>query len=87
MITKRGDITFEKAIERFEQQIIDEVKRIVAETTEIIVSEAKALAPVDEGNLRRSIEPEYDNDGLSAMITVGAEYGIKRMSSLLVTAG
>jgi HK97 gp10 family phage protein len=75
-ITERGYPKFEKAVKRFERHIIREVKRIIAETAEMAVAQMKALAPVDDGNLKRSIEVQYFKGGLSALITVGAEYGI-----------
>lgn len=67
---------FEKTIDRFEQRFIHRVKVIIAETAQIIQNQAQALAPIDDGNLRNSIEVRYFNGGLSAEIIVGAEYGI-----------
>ena len=88
-ITDRGYPGFEKAVSRFERNTIREVKRIVAETAEMMVSQMKALSPVsaiDGGNLRRSINVKYEKGGLRAIITVGAEYAVKCMPSLLVIA-
>lgn len=76
MITKRGYIEFDRAVEQFEKKLIKRIKGIVAETAEIAVAQMKALVPVDEGNLRKSIDVTYYNGGLSAVITVGAHYGI-----------
>jgi HK97 gp10 family phage protein len=78
-ITDRGYPGFEKAVSRFERNTIREVKRIVAETAEMMASQMKSLAPVstiDGGNLRQSISVDYEKGGLRAVITVGAEYGI-----------
>jgi len=75
-ITGHGFKNFDIAIDRFERKVIKDVKRIVAETAEMIVSQAKALAPVDEGHLKNSINVHYYNRGLSAEIIVGAEYAI-----------
>ncbi|MGG3662098.1 HK97-gp10 family putative phage morphogenesis protein [Bacillus gobiensis] len=78
-ITGYGDRGFERVISRFERHVIREIKRIVAETAEIIASQARALAPVaeiDGGNLRNSIEVKYLNGGLTAVITVTADYAI-----------
>jgi len=36
----------------------------------------RALAPVDDGNLRDSIEVKYFNKGLSARVTVGSFYAV-----------
>ncbi|WP_051575115.1 HK97-gp10 family putative phage morphogenesis protein [Sporolactobacillus terrae] len=71
-----GDKGFELAVKQFEKQYINEVKKVVAETAELMVSQAKALAPVDLGNLRSSIDVAYSNDGLTAVISVGAEYAV-----------
>ena len=79
MITQRGYITFERAVDKFERHVIKQVKRIIVETVELAVSQMKALAPVsaiDGGNLRRSIDVKYINGGLTAIITVGAHYAI-----------
>ena len=85
-ITKSGSIDLTRAINKFEKRFMREVYRIIAETAEMIVAQAKALAPVDEGNLKKSIDVEYLHGGLQAKITVGAVYGVKRMRSLLATA-
>lgn len=75
-ISSKGDIGFLKAVNNFEQTIIDGVKRVIVETAEMAAAQMKALAPVDESNLRKSIEVDYSPDGLRAKIIVGAEYGI-----------
>jgi len=67
---------FERTIKRFEREYIKAVKRVIAGTAQLIKSQAQALAPVDDGNLRKSIEIRYWNKGLSAEIIVGAAYGI-----------
>lgn len=76
MIIGYGDKGFEKAVGIFERKMIREIKRIIAETAEMAVSQMKALAPVDDGNLKGSIDVTYMKGGLSAYIRVGAEYGI-----------
>lgn len=75
-ITGTGFKGFERAIDDFEDKVIDDVKRVVAETAEMMANQMRALAPVDDGNLRDSIEVKYFNKGLSAKITVGSFYGI-----------
>lgn len=75
-ITRLGNRDLTRALRRWGNQIEDEVKRIVIETTAIIQNEARALAPVDSGYLRQSIEVEVLNNGLSAIVTVDAEYAI-----------
>lgn len=76
MITGYGYKGFEVAVDKFEKHIIKQIKRIVSETAEMIVSQAKALAPVGDGNLKSSIDVTYAQGGLTAIIKVGAEYGI-----------
>ncbi|WP_077325778.1 HK97-gp10 family putative phage morphogenesis protein [Virgibacillus siamensis] len=75
-VVSTGFPGWDKAVEKFQARYIREIKRIVAETAEMIATQAKALAPVDEGNLKRSIEVDIRPDGLSAEIKVTANYGI-----------
>lgn len=67
---------FERAVDRFERKFINAIKRVIVETAELVQAQAQALAPIDDGNLKQSIEIRYFNRGLSAEIIVGAEYGI-----------
>jgi hypothetical protein len=76
MIIGYGDKTFERAVGIFERKVIAKIKKIVADTAEMAVSQMKALAPVDESGLKNSIDVTYMKGGLTAYIVVGAEYGI-----------
>ncbi|MFL0365378.1 HK97-gp10 family putative phage morphogenesis protein [Pseudobacillus sp. 179-B 2D1 NHS] len=69
-----GDIA--RALAQYGDQVENEVKRIIAETAYIIQSNAQALAPVDDGNLRSSIEVQLLEGGLTAKVSVGAHYAI-----------
>lgn len=72
-----GDKGIERAVNKFERHIIKQVKRIVAETAEMAVTQMIALAPtakIDGGNLKSSINVTYAQGGLTAIITVGASY-------------
>jgi len=71
-----GKKMFKRAIKEFEKEFIQEVKRVVVETAKIIQANAVALAPADDGYLKKSIEIRYFNRGLSAEIIVGAHYAI-----------
>jgi HK97 gp10 family phage protein len=71
-----GSKQLSAAIHKWGDDIIDEVKRIIAETAYIIANQAKALAPVDDGSLKASIEVAFINNDLTAIINVGAHYGI-----------
>lgn len=76
-----------KTVEKFERKVIDRAKQIVTETAELIYSYAVINAPtamIDGGNLKNSIEVEYRDEGLKAIITVGADYAVKRTPSSLV---
>lgn len=71
-----GNRGLQRAIRRYGDDVLDEIKRIVVETAYIIHSNAQALAPVDDGNLRDSIEVELLNDGMKAVVRVTANYAI-----------
>ncbi|MEZ0482650.1 HK97-gp10 family putative phage morphogenesis protein [Planococcus sp. SSTMD024] len=73
---KIGNRKLQKVAAEFGDQILDEVKRIVLETAQIIQSNAKSLAPVDSSNLKDSIEMEIFEDGLKAVVRVTADYAI-----------
>ena len=76
MIIGYGDTGFERAIDKFDKHVTNKVKRVVAETAEMVVSQMKALAPIDTGALKDSISVTYVNRGLTAYIVVGSSYGI-----------
>lgn len=76
MTIRTGDKRFELAVKKFEKHVINQVNKLVKETAEIIVTNAKALAPVDDSSLKDSIDVTYLNGGLTAMVRVGAHYGI-----------
>lgn len=75
-ITKFGNKGLQRALNRWERDIIDEVKRIIRETAVILQREARLFAPEDSGYLRESIEMEVAPNGLSAFVKVHAEYSI-----------
>lgn len=71
-----GNRYLRRAVREYAEDFESQVKRIVTETATIIHSNAKALAPVDDGNLRDSIEMEILQDGLLAIVRVTAHYAI-----------
>lgn len=73
------------ALEDYREEMEDWVKKGIAKTTQMIYNTAVSLAPVDDGYLRESISFKYKDGGLTGVISVGADYAIKRMSQLLVT--
>lgn len=79
MIIGYGHKNFDRQVKKFERNTIKEVKRIVAETAEIAVTQMKALAPIssiDGGNLKNSIGITYAKGGLTAIINSGASYSL-----------
>lgn len=75
-VTRFGNRALSKALKKWGNQIEGEIKRIVMETATIIQTEARARAPVDSGYLRQSIEVEVFQSGLTAIVTVDADYAI-----------
>ena len=63
-------------LEKFEKDMQEWVKKGIAKTTLIIYNAAIALAPVDLGYLKESIDFKFTDGGYSAVISVGAEYAV-----------
>lgn len=63
-------------LERYENMVLDEIKRIVKETAELLQQSARARAPVDTGDLKGSIEVVLDANGLGATVIVQKHYAI-----------
>lgn len=61
-------------LERFAERKIQGIKRVVAESAASVLSEATALAPVDQGNLKNSGNMRIKEDGLKADVFFTAEY-------------
>ncbi|UKJ44291.1 HK97-gp10 family putative phage morphogenesis protein [Lysinibacillus sp. ACHW1.5] len=64
-----------RAARRFEEGLLDKISDIVYETARLIQTQAKALAPVDDGSLRDSIEMKMLGK-FNAIVTVGVHYAI-----------
>ncbi|MEY2354776.1 HK97 gp10 family phage protein [Lysinibacillus capsici] len=64
-----------RAARRFEEGLMDKISDIVYETARLIQTEAKALAPVDDGSLRDSIEMKMLGK-YNAVVTVGVHYAV-----------
>lgn len=71
-----GNKALERALTNYGDDVIGRVKEIVSETTYNLYNNLIDLIPVDDGNLWKSVEIEFSNDGLSAKITIGAAYAI-----------
>lgn len=75
-IIRYGSKKLQRAVEKWKDDIIEDIKRVVVETAATIETQAKALAPVDSGYLRQSITTEIMDGGLKAKVTVDSEYAI-----------
>ncbi|MGN7409966.1 HK97-gp10 family putative phage morphogenesis protein [Sporosarcina sp. SAFN-010] len=73
---KVGNRALANALKKYGDSVIDDVKRIITETAYIIMNNAKVMAPVDDGNLRDSIEVEIVPGGMTAIVRVTANYAI-----------
>lgn len=71
-----GSRELQKALQKYGDSIIDEVKRIVSETAYLIQANARALAAEDSGDLKKSIEVEIKDGGFTAVVTVGQNYAV-----------
>lgn len=79
-------------LDKFDKKIEEWIKKGIAKTTMKIYNTAVALAPVDSGFLKESIDFRFENGGLTGVINVGANYslyieygtGIEHMSHLSV---
>jgi HK97 gp10 family phage protein len=76
MIIGFGDKNFERKVNWWERKVIARIKGVIAETAEMAAAQMKALAPVDEGALKDSIEITYSKNGLRAHIKVNSFYGV-----------
>ena len=63
-----------RALQAFTDKTIDDAERGISETAMLLNTEASSRAPVDEGNLKNSIQSEIG--GLEATVMVGASYGV-----------
>lgn len=73
---KYGNWELVKELEEFEKETIRWAKKGIAKTTLKIYNTAVAMAPVDMGYLKESIDFIFKNDGLKGIVSVGAEYAI-----------
>jgi HK97 gp10 family phage protein len=63
-----------RALQAFSDKGVENAKRGVAETAQLLNTEASSRAPVDEGNLKASIQSEVS--GLKATVFVSAFYAV-----------
>lgn len=67
---------FRRMVSNLTEEVQQDVRELVRETTLGIEADAKNLAPVDTGNLRRNIKSKITGDGLTGEVTSHAEYGM-----------
>ncbi|MGE7111230.1 hypothetical protein [Lysinibacillus sp. NPDC047702] len=75
-ITKRGNKRVQRALKNWQDDIIDEVKRIIRDTTILLEKELKARMPHETGEMAQSISLKFDADGYGAKLEIGAFYAI-----------
>ena len=63
-----------RALQVFSDKTIEDAERGISETAMLLNTEASSRAPVDDGNLKNSIQSEIG--GLEATVMVGAFYGL-----------
>lgn len=63
-----------RALQVFGDKTIEDAERGISETAMLLNTEASSRAPIDEGNLKNSIQSEIG--GLEATVMVGASYAI-----------
>lgn len=63
-----------RALQVFSDKTIDDAERGISETAMLLNTEASSRAPIDEGNLKNSIQSEIG--GLEATVMVGAFYAV-----------
>ena len=61
-------------LDKFADELTEKLSRGVAEGGKIVEGEARSLAPVDTGNLRRSIHAQ--TEGLRCEVGAGAHYAM-----------
>ena len=61
-------------IRRYSESKVEGVKRVIAESTVNIQSDAVSLAPEDTGNLKNSIDFNITKEGLGGEVFASAEY-------------
>lgn len=69
----RGINKLRRTLRRLEPEVQDLVKVAIVNTSEAIKQDAIAGAPVDEGDLVRSIDYKIGRDGLTSVIGPGAK--------------
>lgn len=78
---------FDNKIRTVRILVNDEIKRVVTETADRVVTESKKIVPVDTGRLRDSIHSKVMDEGFTAHVIADTpyaayvEFGTSRMSA------
>lgn len=73
---KYGNWDLVAELEDYRDEMEEWVKKGILKTTLAIYNTAVALAPVDLGFLKESIDFKINDDGFSSVISVGAGYAV-----------
>ncbi|WP_416144906.1 HK97 gp10 family phage protein [Planococcus koreensis] len=71
-----GSRKLKRAFGRYREDVELHVKRVVRETATLIVTEVKARMPRDSGAMQDSVTLTIQDDGLTAIIHIGAFYAL-----------
>ena len=71
-----GSRKLERAFDRYKDRVERHVKKVVQDTATLIFTEVKARMPRDSGAMQDSVTLTFQDNGLSAVIHVGAFYAI-----------
>lgn len=73
---KYGSRKLERAFAKYREDVEKHVKKVVQDTATLIFTEVKARMPRDSGAMQDSVTLTVKDDGLTAVIHVGAFYAI-----------
>lgn len=73
---KYGNRKLKRAFDKYREDVERHVKKVIRETATLIVTEVKAKMPRDSGAMQDSVTLTIQDNGLSAVIHIGAFYAI-----------
>lgn len=75
MASFNGMSGFKNLVSNMTEEVLNETKELVKSTTLSVEADAKNLAPVDTGHLRRNIVSTME-DEFTGIVTSNSEYGM-----------
>lgn len=71
-----GNRKLQRAFDKYKEDVERHVKKVVQNTATMIFTEVKARMPRDSGAMQDSVTLKIEDNGLSAVIHIGAFYAI-----------